>query len=338
MNFKVGLMFGSCLLIAGCGLQPMKPSPGAHIEAAAAPVGQIPQPVRITPILPKPKPATRPETYSVVVNNVNAQELLFALARDAKLNVDIHSGIKGTVTLNAINQTLPQLLDRISKQVDMRYELDGPNLAVMPDTPYLRIYKIDYLNMDRDTTSTVGSSSQIATPGAAGGGGGGNQSTSTITSKAKNHFWETLVKNVQDILHETDKILPASGQAAAKAAAPAAQGGAATAAGAAGAAPAEPGAMFREAASVIANPESGVLAVRATSRQHAKIQEFLDQVLHNARRQVLIEATIAEVQLNNQYQQGIDWSAARNGSTGFTFSQSATGITTASPTGSIFTI
>jgi MSHA biogenesis protein MshL len=344
MNLKGGLIFVSCLLIAGCGLQPMKPSPGAHIEAPPAPTGQIPEPVRVTPILPKPKPAARPETYSVVVNNVSAQELLFALARDAKLNVDIHSGIKGTVTLNAINQTLPQLLDRISKQVDMRYEIDGPNLAVMPDTPYLRIYKIDYVDMDRDTTSTIGSSSQIATPGAAGaggGGGGGNQSTTTIRSKASNHFWETLVKNVQDILHETDKILPAPTQAAAKAAAPKAQTGAAATAGAAAAAapaPVEPGATFREAASVIANPESGVLAVRATSRQHAKIQEFLDQVLHNARRQVLIEATIAEVQLNNQYQQGIDWSAATNGSTGFSFNQSANGTTTASPTGSIFTL
>jgi len=343
MKLKAGLTFAVALLVAGCATPPMKPSPG-HLEVVAPkPVGDIPKPVRLTPILPKPKPATRPETYSVVVNNVNAQELLFALARDAKLNVDIHSGIKGSVTLNAINQTLPQLLDRISKQVDMRYELDGPNLSVMPDTPYLRIYEIDYLNMDRDTTSTVGSSSQIATPGAAGGGGGGNQSTSTITSKAKNHFWETLVKNVQDILHETDKILPAPGQAAAKAAAPAAQAGAAPAAAAA-AAPVEPGATFREAASVIANPESGVLAVRATSRQHAKIQKFLDEVLSSARRQVLIEATIAEVQLNNQYQQGIDWSlfrranASNPSSTSFNINQAPSGTTTATPTGSFVTL
>ena len=152
----------------------MKPSAG-HVEAAApAPASEIPEPVRITPILPKPKPAARPETYSVVVNNVKVQELLFALARDAKLNVDIHSGITGSVTLNAINQTLPQLLERISKQVDMRYEIDGPNLAVMPDTPYLRIYKIDYVNMDRDTTSTVGTSTpdcdagRVPAAGAAG--------------------------------------------------------------------------------------------------------------------------------------------------------------------------
>jgi general secretion pathway protein D len=197
----------------------------------------------------------------------------------------------------------------------------------MPDTPYLRVYQIDYVNMERDTTSAVGTSTQVATPGATGGGGGGgNQSSTSITSKSTNHFWETLVKNVQDILHETDKILPAPGQAGAAAA------------------PAQPSATFREAASVIANPESGVLFIRATSRQHEKIQGFLDQVLTNAKRQVLIEATIAEVQLNNQYQQGIDWSAGRFGSTGFIFNQFAggdpvaNGPTAASPTGNAFVI
>jgi len=347
MNLRAGSALAACLLIGGCNVQPMKPSPG-HVQVAApAPAGDIPDPVRITPILPRPKPTARPETYSVVVNNVKVQELLFALARDAKLNVDIHSGIVGSVTLNAIDQTLQQLLARIAKQVDMRFELDGPNLAVMPDTPYLRNYKIDYVNMQRDTTSSVGTSTQVATPGATGGaggggaGGGGNQSTTSISSKATNHFWDTLVKNVQDLLHETDKILPAQRQAGAAAppatqtAAAAAQPGATPAAAAA---PEQQGASFREAASVISNPESGVLTIRATSRQHEKIQEFLDQVLSGAKRQVLIEATIVEVQLNNQYQQGIDWSAARRGSTGFTFNQSVTGTTTASPTGSIIVI
>ena len=349
MNLRAGLAIAACLLIGGCSTPPMKPSPG-HVQAAApAPAGDIPEPVRIAPILPKPKPVVRPETYSVVVNNVKVQELLFALARDAKLNIDIHSGIIGSVTLNAIDQTLQQLLSRISKQVDMRYELNGPNLSVMPDSPYLRIYKIDYVNMQRDTTSAVGTSTQVATPGASGAGGGaaagggGNQSTTSISSRATNHFWDTLVKNVQDLLHETDKILPAPGQAGAAVAAtlqPVAQPGAA-AAGIAPAAPAQQGANFREAASVISNPESGVLTIRATSRQHEKIQEFLDQVLASANRQVLIEATIAEVQLSNQYQQGIDWSAAcptGRCTTGFSFTQSATGVTTASPTGSIMVI
>jgi general secretion pathway protein D len=67
-------------------------------------------------------------------------------------------------------------------------------------------------------------------------------------------------------------------------------------------------ATFREAASVIANRETGVVTVRATGRQHEKVREFIDQVMASARRQVLIEATILEVGLSDTYRQGIEWS------------------------------
>jgi general secretion pathway protein D len=310
------------LLLAACSQAPMRQS-DAHIRAEAAPpAGTVPPPVQISTILSKPKATLRPETYSVVVNNVKVQELLFALARDAKLNIDIHPGIGGVVTLNAIDQTLPQLLSRIAKQVDMRWELDGPNLVVMPDSPYLHVYKIDYVNMDRKTTGTVGVSGQVASGGGgSGGGGGSNTSTITVTNSTSNSFWTTLERNIKDILRETDKIMPASGTPGAQQAAPVRAPAPAAAQGAPGAAPMETAApveasanvTFREAASVIANPEAGVLVVRATSRQHEKIQEFLDQVMASAKRQVLIEATIAQVQLSNQYQQGIDWSVLRRG-------------------------
>src|ERR1035437_8872742 len=145
------------LLLAACASSTLSSGPSSgHIRAddASKTQGTIPQPVQQIFSLPKPRPVVKTETYSVVVNSVKVQDLLFALARDAKLNVDIHPGITGTVSMNAIDQTLPQLLSRIAKQVDMRFELDGPNLAVMPDTPYLKNYKIDYVNMSRDVTGT----------------------------------------------------------------------------------------------------------------------------------------------------------------------------------------
>jgi general secretion pathway protein D len=74
---------------------------------------------------------------------------------------------------------------------------------------------------------------------------------------------------------------------------------------------------YREAASVIINAETGIVTVRATSRQHEKIQEFIDHVSSSARRQVMIEATIVEVDLNDTYQQGIDWSRTRADGSGF---------------------
>ena len=305
------------VLLAGCGQAPPKPSP-THIRVDEPSVeGSIPPPVQVTPVLPQPKPVARPETYSVVVNNVRVQELLFALARDAKLNVDIHSDITGTVTLNAIDQTLPQLLTRIARQVDMRYEIDGQNLVVMRDSPYLRVYRVDYVNMSRDARSVQTVSTQVSgtQPGSGSGqqAGAQNNSTAIINSVSANKFWDTLIANIREILQENDKVLPA-GAAQPAAAAPSTTAPAQTGAtpAQAGAAPAQAGA-FREAASVIANPETGILNIRATSRQHEKVQEFLDQVMTNARRQVLIEATVAEVQLNNEYQRGIDWQRLRTG-------------------------
>ena len=288
------------LVLGACAHAPVAPSDTHFRIEEAEPSGAVPDPVQISTVLPRPKPTQRPETYSVVVNAVKVQELLFALARDAKLNIDVHSGISGTVTLNAIDQTLPQLLSRISKQVEMRWELDGPNLVVMPDAPYLRSYRIDYVNMERNTAGSVGVSSQIGsgTGGAGGAGAGsGNTSSTTVSSKSDNKFWATLERNVRDILRESGS---------APAGAP--PGAASAAAG---------------STSVIVNPEAGIVVVRATSRQHERIQEFLDQVLSSAKRQVLIEATIAEVQLNNQYQQGIDWTAVRNGSTTVTGTQNS---------------
>src|SRR4051812_27295978 len=139
-----------CGLASACGQAPIAPA-GSHIRGDEPRAeGTIPPPVQVTPVLPKPRPALRPETYSVVVNRVPAQELLFALARDAKLQIDIDPSLGGTVTLNAIDQTLPQLLARIARQVDMRYEFDGETLIVMRDAPFLRSYKIDYLSAARN--------------------------------------------------------------------------------------------------------------------------------------------------------------------------------------------
>lgn len=185
----------SALIVTGCASTGIKSPANGHLTTESAPPTDnagIPTPVQSALTLPKPKTAPKTETYSVVVNNIKAQELLFALARDAKLNIDIHPGINGTVTLNAIDQTLQQLLTRISKQVDMRWELDGPNLSVMPDTPFLRTYRVDYVNMARDTSGTVTVTTQIAsagagaTTGASGGsaGGGGNNSLTKIENKA----------------------------------------------------------------------------------------------------------------------------------------------------------
>ena len=335
------------LLVGACAPTTLASGPAAghlQLDSVVSTQGTIPPPVQQSVWLPPPRATGRTETYSVVVNNVQVHDLLFALARDARLNVDIHPGITGVVTLNAIDQTLPQLLTRIAKQVDMRFELEGPNLAVMPDTPYLKNYKVDYVNIARDVTGTISTNTQISTSALATGSGGaigtGNTSRIQIDNRSRNRFWESLEKNLKELLYETDKIFPegstetvteqTASQSTTGTGAPGGQAAGAAArvtqlaqtlAGSPNPATLQnTGATvvkrmtFREAASVIANPEAGVINVRATARQHEKVQEFLDRVMSSARRQVLIEATIIEVALSDGYQQGIEWSRLTSGS------------------------
>lgn len=374
---QISLAF-ACWLVSCAHQSSVAPSKG-HIDgdrqvsaekAAVAANAPIPKPVKPTTSLPPPPKvkAAKAQTYSVVVNEVPVKEILFALARESKLNVDIHPAIQGKVTLNAVDQTLPAILERLSKQVDLTYKIEGNVLSIMPDLPVLRTYKIDYVNMSRDTDSFIGADGQISSSGRStgnngssttttSGNGANNSSRTAVTSKSESHFWETLEKNVKDILAETDKeiLISKSGN---NSSSTTTNANSATNSPQAPNANGQPNANAEEttarlnalareevrneyktlfAATVISNREAGVMSVRATQKQHEKVQEFLSQVMHSAKRQVLIEATIVEVRLNDSFQAGIDWSRLNNSSTnsGFTFQQTLGPTSTTDASGNV---
>ncbi len=333
------------VLLSACASRTLPPSP-THIAEAPRAAGAIPEPVQQSTTLAPPTAIAKVETYSVTVHKVPVESLLFALARDAGLNVDIHPGIEGTVTLNALDQTLPQLLSRIQRQVDMRYEIHGDTLTVLPDTPEWRNYKVDYVNIARSTSSSVNIATQISTTGGgasaanpvaaasnAGGtngsngattpvsnnnganGNGSNNSTTVVNNRSDNNFWYSLEKNIRDMLRSsnlsdnaTDPLANLN-QAGAQQGQPGQPGQQSQAGGFDAAAFGGNRNNNKASSSVIVNAEGGLIAVRATARQHEKIREFLDIVIGAAKRQVLIEATIIEVRLGDQYQQGINWSS-----------------------------
>ncbi len=61
------------------------------------------------------------------------------------------------------------------------------------------------------------------------------------------------------------------------------------------------------------NREAGYVSVRATERQHREVQKYLDRVVASARRQVMIEATVVEVELSDRHQAGVDWARLAQG-------------------------
>lgn len=380
MNNKTVLALLSMILVlcmSACSHQSkVQPSKG-HIDGQntstpsvitkpATPSSAIPKPVTNSPYLPPPTAKAKEPIYSIVVYDTPVKEVLFAIARDSKLNVDIHPAIQGRVTLNAVDQTLPAILERLSKQVDLTYNVKGNVLTITPDQPVLRTYKVDYVNMSRDTAGFIGADGQISSTGQSSGSGGttsntsgtgaNNSSRTTVTSKSENHFWKTLEKNIADLLSETDKEViigrveaerqasAADSQASKDSTSTAAGNGANAQKSVANSTPIDSQKAITEyktlfAANVILNPEAGVISVRGTNKQHERVQEFLDKVLTSARRQVLIEATIVEVRLSDSFQAGIDWSRLNNSASnsGFFFRQQLGPQVNLSPTGALTT-
>jgi len=358
-----GIVSALILTLAGCGTLPVARVDG-HLKAeprdASVPNsptrGNVPDTVRQVPLPPPPQARIDEVRYSITVKDVLVEDLLFAISRDTKVNIDVHPGIEGRVTLNAIDQTLRQILTRVAKQVDMRFETDGLNLVVMKDSPYLKLYRVDYVNMTRDSTASIGVQTQVVGPstgltGATTSGSGGQNTTQLrIDNASKNRFWDSLEKNIKDMLRDTDKLLPegssetfvkdqSQGLTASNRNQTTAQRSATnrtsgrtnnrTETTGPGVAESQVESQsstqtltFREAASVIVNAETGTVFVRATLRQQEKVAEFIAQVTGSASRQVLIEATVVEVTLNDNYQSGVDWSALGLKGLGYSFTQS----------------
>ena len=289
------LVAGLIVMVSACQTPaPRGLSRGHLAEPAQVDASRIPAPVRRAAFVPPPAPSAARETYTVVVNDVPGKELLFALARDASINADIDPSIEGFVTINAIDQSLDTILERIGRQLDFRHHRRDGVLVIEPDVPVFRSYRIDYVNVVRDVRSSSSTATQVST-GGEGQASLGNNSSTDIDSLSSNRFWETMTAAVRGIALGGDGPRPETG-------------GAADPEDPAGANPAHGGGEV-----VIPNPEAGILLVRATTRRHREIQAYLDDVLASARRQVLIEATIVEVELSDRYQAGVDWNRLANG-------------------------
>src|SRR5690606_15055527 len=167
---------------------------------------------------------------------------------------------------------------------------------------------IDYVNVARSSETQSQISTNIIGVGAAAGGnaggggaGGRNSSAASLSQTSSNNFWQTLNANLLALMSSA-----AAGEAVTD--------------------------------SVISNPETGVISVRATARQHDAIASFLNDVQSRSLHQVLIEATVVEVRLDDDYQAGVDWNLIdrNNGEINFVQSVTSSDLTNA-PT-SILTI
>lgn len=318
--------------LTACNTVSFKPS-DQHIQETLKPVGQPPKVLQTISLPEKPSVKKQVEVFTVVVNGVPVRELLFAIARDANINIDIAYDVTGEVTLNAIDQSFQDILERISNQVEVRYSEVNGIVRVELDAPYIKHYEVSYVNMDRSSEATIAIATEVSSTG--GGSGSestvGNTSNTSITNNSTHKFWTTIVNNVRNIVRQSgvEAVSDALSAESDLSASSSSSGGEADLAQNGDGEAEEEGAesSVSTGLNVMASAESGMITVNATQRQHREVERYLELALEGAQRQVFIEATIVEVELNDDYQAGVDWSRllTNPAADGFSFTQSLMG-------------
>lgn len=239
------------------------------------------------------------ERYSVVADQVEIRDIFAAIARDVTAEVDFIGDVSGKISLSVIDQPLNYILQKISALAEVRYEIHDHRILLIEDRPYIRSYEIDYLNMRRHAESRVDLATQIGSirtdldeNGSAGGGSNGSQLF--VENKSVNDIWGSVVRTIGGILGEQVETT-ASGSK-----------------------------------SVFVNQESGIVTVRARQSQHDSIEKLIKRITQNAQRQVLIEATVVEVALNDNHESGVDWQVLNSEGRSLQFSQLLAGLPNAS--------
>lgn len=321
------------------------PAGAPSANGSSAPGGEPPIPdfqsVLAAPSAPELADVRR--VSIAVTETVPVRDILIELARKGGVDLEMDPRISGGIIMTATDRPFIEVIERIAELAELRYKFDRNTLRVEVDDPYLEQYRMDVLNMIRTSTSSASSSTDAAsTAQALGGasGGGDNKSATAVSNTTSSDFWNRIGANLEQILSGTRSRRDFSRGAGIDAAfvptraAPAAAGPAASGAGLAGLnqaanlpnantmTPEEPLAPTLAAASgpeqpvaslasseYSLNPEAGIITIFANQRQQRAIDRYLRDVRASVSQQILIEAKVLEVTLNDQYRAGVNWNA-----------------------------
>ncbi len=285
---------------------------------------------------------------SVSINQtVPLRDALYEIAKQASYDVEIDPRIEGSIIFSARNRPLDMVIDRISQIAGLRYSFDDDMLRVELDTPYHEIYKINYLALTRTNTSSISNNISVVS-----GDNADTGSNFSATNESISDFWGELSINLTQIIEsnrdanslitERDpRITVAEGNPAPVDPVVMDENGNITESG--------PNVQVRPPAAVLnvnslpedeeedlnaedpfaarfsINRQAGLISVFAPERLHKKVADYMAALKKSVTQQVLIEAKVLEVSLNDEFSGGIDWDLALGSSAGVGFGPQAVG-------------
>ena len=221
----------------------------------------------------------------ISATEVDAKDFFQAIVRGSRYNIVIHPAVTGDISLSLNEVTLSEALTVVEDVYGYDIIRNGNIIQVFPPGIRTETIALNYLFLKRfgssSTTINSGGVSENDPGSGSNGSSSGNSNSSDSSANNQSSGTHLYTENESDFWAELKESLTAfigSG----------------------------------EGRSVIVSPQAGLITVRALPKEITAVKKFIADTESHLHRQVIIEAKIMEVTLNDDFQQGIKWGQVLN--------------------------
>ena len=311
---RITLWLGALLLLAGCATPKSQNQTADAIQRemnqAAQDSAQASKPEVVNNALLPPLAVGMPKVdnksldtkFDLTVNNTPASQVFMSIVSSTRYSMLLHPDVSGNISLNLKDVTVFEALEAIREMYGYDYKIDSSRIYIQSLTLQTRIFQVSYLTGNRAGTSSVrvtsntmsdnatgGSTTGGSTTGGNTGGGGTTIVGAGNAGDSKNLKFErgndssskittTTSPNFWDELERSLTAIVGNDKGR----------------------------------SVVISPMSGVIVVRAMPDELRNVSAYLKASQISIERQVILEAKIVDVELNDSFQSGVNWAAFKN--------------------------
>jgi MSHA biogenesis protein MshL len=294
-------MLACAALLAACQSPHIPPEAvrdtiASEVARAAAPRPTVAPPQAVaeallpplTVELPASASASEPR-FDLSVTHAPAHQVFMALVAGTRYSMLVHPDVKEPISITLKDVTLPEALDAIREVYGYEYRIEGSRVFIQPVALQTRLFRVNYLMGRRQGRADVRVNSGSIQAALTGGG--------VVAPPAPGVPISPAAPAANGQAQESSRVTTTSdndfwGEVLASVRALVGDAGGRT---------------------VVVNPHAGVIMVRAMPKELRTVEQYLRAMSLEVERQVMLEAKIIEVTLNDQYAAGINWAAFTGG-------------------------